>query len=909
MSPEYASGPAAVDEASREQQSSSTPSATSQGQPSPVTTNMDSALSEPDLGHMTPSASESANLLAKPTVTLPEHAPTTSSPHVYGAQARANELVHHSTVLAKEGRFQDAAHALREAAHLVPGDESVAAGWKSLGKEEQKNPLIGLCRTWVHSKSETDGGKVLDAVRTSVPSMNEQFVRQVLDIMMDLEPDDDVADQVTGELMKHPGARKWLAEKVLKSPTPTFNTFFDRGDDSADAIVITCLDDKAWLDEKSQIAAQRDVFQLSLAAMMRAGLDHPERAMRVIARSLAAEAPHLTGIIDADSFDVILSSLDIRLSNMLRGQATLATAKLIELSPDTSQKLITQFVTGRVKKPNPDALVVAFSAAAAIFPIVPSVAATLFLTEGFMSSFVNLVQERRSQTLDRAALELLSAACVEKTCREAISKHCRQWIQGIAEAAMDAKKSTLASLILMKIQDELVAQVPTSPVEEIDQPKPQDELVARFKRIVLGSDNHMKQDSVEGLAYASLQSNIKEQLAKDPVFLRRLIETMFDSTNVKPIMFGGLTIFVNITAYLPRRSEEEKRMADIRTYAAAGAAAKKPTKDDPLDDDDHVSRRCKQVLQSNIVPLLVACSKRASPAVRSQMLQILLALSKEQKHRPTMAQQGAVRLLLQVWDELHKDTHPMPVSYSPASNHACAHTLARILISINPAHIFLAGIPPSNAVRPLLSLLDEDAAGEGTKDLLPTFEALLALTNLASMDDTTPRDTILRLAWTTLETSLLLHNNTMVRRAAVELLCNLMPSPVCAGKFSDGSPAASQRLHVLLALADVEDVATRRAAGGALAMATEWEGTVSGILAREKGVNVLLDLCGDEDEGVRHRASVCVGHIVSAPGELGERGKGAVRDNGGVEVLKGVVKRTRDAGIVQVAAEALKQLL
>jgi protein unc-45 len=816
---------------------------------------------------------------------------------------RIAQLIDRATSLAKDRKFQDASRAIREASAIAgPENDRVKEGWKILQEEEGKSPLIEMCKKWVASRDESDGEKALDLARSE--QVTSEIAEHALDLLMSFTEEDDVADQVTGELLRYPGAKRLVVQQLKERPTLVFNQLFERGDDSVDSLVSVLLETDVWTSEESRTASQRDVFQLCLAQMMKAGLDHPERAMKAIARLLAAEASHLKGIIDSDGFDVILSSLDIRLPNSLRSQATLATAKLLELSPDTAQKLITNFVTSKVKQPTTDGLIVAFSAAAAIFPITKNAAATLFLTEGFMSGFVDLVQAKQSHRLEQASLELLSAACVDKTCREAINNYCKQWLQDIVTAAMDKRRSTLAALILVKLSEESPKN-PEEDVSESEKTTKQNELVARFKKIVLGKDSASKQDSVEGLAYASLQPKIKEQLARDNVFLVRLIQAMADEESSKPIMFGGLTIFVNLTAYRPAQSEEEKRMQQLRAYANTS----KPTKPDPLDDDPYVTARCKKVLDANVIPLLVSCSKRASPSVLAQMLQILLSLSKEQKHRGTMAQQGAVKLLLQIWDTLRKSDHPHTASYDPACNYACAHALARVLISVNPAHVFgtSSAIPTTNAIRPLLSLLDDDE-NSSKRDLLPAFEALLALTNLASIDDDdTTRVTIIRLAFSKLE-DLMLSNNTLVQRAAVELICNLMLSPQGVTKFADGSSQASQRLFILVALADVEDLATRRAAGGALAMLTEWDTAVEAVLKRERGVELLLALCKDENEEVRHRGVVCVRNLCCAPGKAGEKGREAVKEKGGKEALTESLRMSRNPGILQSGVEALKAL-
>ncbi|OCK86455.1 CRO1 protein [Lepidopterella palustris CBS 459.81] len=816
-------------------------------------------------------------------------------------EGRVEQLTQSAAASVRAGKFVDAALALREATTIAPENPRVKAAWINLKEEESKSPLLDICKAWVKSKDENDGEDALKLIKGH--QLTDEVAEQAMSILMDYKGECDTLDHVTGELLKIRSAQNILATYLRDHPTETYYEIFERGDDSMDGMLQVLLNRAAWPSDAAFIQAHRDAFMLSLAMMMEEALDHPERAMKGIARLLAAHASHLNGIIDSDSFDVILSALDIRLPSSLRSQATLATVKLLELAPDTAQNLISKFVTSRVAVPTTDGLIVAFSAAASIFPITTSVAAALFLTEGFVSGLVPLVQNKKSQKLEQASLELISAACVDKTCREAIGRHCRLWLEDIVEAGTDKRRSNLAALILMKLGEEQ----PSDQVPQIIGPAKvdQDDLISRFKTMVLSSETSSKQDSVEGLAYASLQPKVREQLANDHPFLLRLIETMADPAAAKPVIFGGLTIFVNLTTYLPVQSEEEKRMAQLKAYANTT----KPTEPDPLENSFHVTARCKKVLDSGIVPLLVSCSKRASPSVLSQMLQILLSLSQEQKHRGIMAQQGAVKLILHIWVHIHAEEHPHASSYSPASNRAAAHALARILISINPAHVFSAAsaLPTTNAIRPLIFLLEPDADAKA-QNLLQVFEALLALTNLASTDDMT-RDAIIRLAWDKIMDDLILSPNTLVQRATVELICNLVASPKGVEKFADGSRRASNRLHILLAMADVEDTATRSAAGGALAMLLEWDMAVDAVLKLERGVEILLGLCGDEHEHVRHRGVVCVRSVVVAPGEIGVRGKEEVKKKGGVEVLKEALKASRLPEVVQMAAETLKVLL
>ena len=188
-----------------------------------------------------------------------------------------------------------------------------------------------------------------------------------------------------------------------------------------------------------------------------------------------------------------------------------------------------------------------------------------------------------------------------------------------------------------------------------------------------------------------------------------------------------------------------------------------------------------------------------------------------------------------------------------------------------------SGSPPlSSTVRPLVTLLSpppEIATNASSpRDLLPTFESLLALTNLASTSDPEIGAQIIRLAAPEIE-ELVLSSNTRICRAATELCCNLTLSPSGIALFASRTPEAKRRIHILLALADSEDAATRRAAGGAIAgivgdgkyhcaatqsfsradllmLGSPTDGGVVNVLMREGGVERLVDLVEDDDEGI-----------------------------------------------------------
>lgn len=416
--------------------------------------------------------------------------------------------------------------------------------------------------------------------------------------------------------------------------------------------------------------------------------------------------------------------------------------------------------------------------------------------------------------------------------------------------------------------------------------------------MILQDEDHARQHSIEGLAYASLQSQIKENIVDNEALLKRLIKTLSEARPKSPTTYGGLSIFCNVTRYMPTLTEEQKKMAQLKAYANA---AGKLGEMDPLEEDERVARRCKKVFDAGIVPVLVSHSKNGSVASLSLVIGVIHALAVTKALRGQLAQQGAVKLLLQSWAVL-------PEAESTAKRTA-AQALARILISTNPALVF--GGNRSNAInaaiRPLVTILPPDPAAE-VRDLLPSFESLMALTNLASLEDGETRKAIINAAWSQIEEQLL-SSNALVSKAAVELICNLMQAPEGIALYADDTPQARNRLHILLALADAQDEGTRSAAGGALASLTNFESVTRGILERDRGVKVIMTMCVDGNEEIRHRGVYCVLNMVSAEGQIGEHAREKIKNEGGVDTMKECLKKSRRPEVLQVTVQGLKALL
>ena len=680
-------------------------------------------------------------------------------------------------------------------------------------------------------------------------------------------------DAIISELArKNLEVRLYMVLELQASTTEFFDNIYERGDLAANCLRAVVLEVQLWTNEALRLRVQEDLFQLFIAKLMESGHDHDGRALKGIVLLLMADPSRLKEFVDEDAFDAILTSLDLQLPNDVRGQATLVVSKFLEVSESDGQSYIDRFITSHVRRQKAEDLVLAFSAASALFSIPSANIASLFRTEGFLPSLVPLLDRKlKSSAVNDAFLALLSSACMDATCRTAVAAHCSPYLSHKVSNGTE-RQNALAATVLAKLRT--AGGLTGSGQPAMNKTDDVSDLVDLFQSNLRCDSKQEISNSVEGLAYTSLNPQVKEQLSKDAAFLKRLLSVLESNDDTPEILIGGLSIIANMTKYAPNLSEEQKRVSQLKAYANAS----KLQPPSPLEDDAHVDARCARILNAGIVSTVVKIDKTVSSSSSQLTDGILLSLTRSPQSRGKIAQQGAIKLLI---------SHAQK-----PEGHDAAHALAQILISIDPTLIFPASSKPhiTDAIPPLVSLLQPSNSisnplastsnDDNPRDLLPTFEALLALTNLASHPDKTTATSIVKSAFDTVLDDILLssNKNTLLRRAATELICNLVTCSDGIAKFADTTTSASlshakRRTHLLLAMADVDDGPTRCAAGGALAMLTEFPEFAAVLLTITRGVEIILSLAsehyGDESEqgndpSIVLRGLVCLDNLLAS---------------------------------------------
>ncbi|BGP38922.1 SWI5-dependent HO expression protein 4 [Rhodotorula kratochvilovae] len=605
-------------------------------------------------------------------------------------------------------------------------------------------------------------------------------------------------------------------------------------------------------------------------------------------------------------------------------------------------------------------LVRGLRALSAVLQVAPTLAAQLLQAEALRSRLEEAVEllSQPPATACRdgapagderlALVELLALAAGQAGMRALVRRAAGRWLEGLLGApgesvrAEDARVKTLAGVAVVKLRlgrDEGAGTgVPLPPEErEVEERSPWtlEELARLAVRLVpLGVREKQPGDEVllpalEALAYLTLYpSPAIKKLATDS----ELLTSLFSLAPKQPTAptasssardYAIATLLDHLTAFpAPDAEGEAAQLERLKRFAAAAAAKGTAPKAVP-ESVAAITARITLLVRHDPSPIPTIRQLCLSPSLQTRRLaaRILHALVTPQPLRGTLLQAGAARLFLSL-------TRQLPAPFSPEEDTLAPQGLAKLLITANP--LLVLGPTPDApllleaAAALALPLGAPAAAPAGTgsgADLLPRFEALMALTNLASLspalasalaalplrDRATEGTTLLAVV----ADEHLLSAHTMVRRAAAELVCNLAASDAGSAFFETVGGGA--RLHVLAALASTEDVPTRTAAAGAWTSLVYSPAIIAAVLERQKWVALLLAPLGDDDAGVRHRVYEVwrvVGEVVGQmEGEGREKARQGLKDGKVRKRLEEARAKERVGELKEIIAAAVEAVV
>ena len=346
--------------------------------------------------------------------------------------------------------------------------------------------------------------------------------------------------------------------------------------------------------------------------------------------------------------------------------------------------------------------------------------------------------------------------------------------------------------------------------------------------------------AAEGLAYLTMNADIKEALVIDGVALNALndLAKSEDST----VLYGVCNTLVNVTNTFDKK-ERNKEMEEIAKFAKT-PVPELSEKDDP----EYVKERINKLVKNGVVTALVSLAKTDSENSREMIARIFHGIVENPEHRGLVVQQGGAKALI-----------PLALKGTLTGVDLAAQAIAKIGITTNPVLAF-PGQRCMEVVRPLVKLLGLNTTG------LQQFESLMALTNLAQVSDEVRKRIVKEKGVQAIE-NLMFEEHEMIRRAATECMCNMV---ICEDVFDQylQDCTTPERVKLLVLFAGEEDPLLQRAATGALAILSSHEKICKKITEVKSWKEIFKQLLVCENQELQHRATYVVANMIENDGDI-----------------------------------------
>ncbi|KAL3889632.1 hypothetical protein ACJMK2_001968 [Sinanodonta woodiana] len=385
----------------------------------------------------------------------------------------------------------------------------------------------------------------------------------------------------------------------------------------------------------------------------------------------------------------------------------------------------------------------------------------------------------------------------------------------------------------------------------------------------------LKQWGTEGLAYLSLDADVKEDLITDEEALKSLVFVAMNPT--KSTVYATATVFVNLTNSYDKQ-ELVPEMVELAKFSKQHVP-----EEHEMDKPDYVKKRVHKLAATGIVSALVALSNTESGNSRELVSRVFLTLAVEEDLRGLIVQQGGVKVLLSL--ALDKNTDN--------GKHIAAQALAKIAITLDP-NLAFPGQRIYEVVRPLIQLLHIERTG------LQNFEGLLALTNLSSISDSVRQHIVTDKGIPMIE-HYMYEEHEMIRRAATECMCNMVMNEEVEKLFE----GENERVKLWTLYCGEEDQLLVRAAAGGLAILTSNLSICRKVIQVNQWYEIMLSLIATENPEIMHRGCYILKNLIYAEKEIAEK----VLEGQLMEALMAVsilTEKTKESA-AQCAKEALEK--
>lgn len=504
------------------------------------------------------------------------------------------------------------------------------------------------------------------------------------------------------------------------------------------------------------------------------------------------------------------------------------------------------------------------------FPVIPEETTQIYTRKRTKEYFLEKAHEENFYI---PILKCMSASCIVENCRKFNADNYKTLMENSFQS-YDKPVKVLASLVLAKEWSFIHQLLKNKKIKITD--------VADCLMLYIEGESENEKDhknyidfAVEGLTYVSLFWEAREWMRVDVSFVEKLLDIFqrsSKSTNINTsIQYVVLTILANLTRSKSRTSSQyqgsrsELKQAVMPKVGSDSNEEKidgiRLFNEELLKDDELISKLS-----------LVKTYESSSKNIMNAVVDIIYNISSDQKKsvRTELVKQGALTIIVNYLiknskiEKVEKRLLPtIPNDSQQAEIYLKAlQSLARMMISVNP-EIAFGNFDVKTTIPFLTQLLgnneninDNDSNNDNDNNdninnnnnleltLLDKYESLLALTNVASIENPSLRDFIITEFFPYVDDLIL---SSHLQLATFQLLSNLINRPVLLAKFFNVEQTKNkERLLITLKLFNSVEVNLQVAVGKFLVNATEFdmiaEVLVSTVTIRNELLEILVSI-------------------------------------------------------------------
>ncbi|CCE88963.1 Piso0_001757 [Millerozyma farinosa CBS 7064] len=504
-----------------------------------------------------------------------------------------------------------------------------------------------------------------------------------------------------------------------------------------------------------------------------------------------------------------------------------------------------------------------------LFPIEPSVVNAIYTkndTKELVLKVISSVVEKglgyqQNTIIAESLLHLISSSCTYEACRTFNIEHYLSLIKlGVHMESSSSALHLLSILCLVKLLNGTVLKKDDSRFEDVKIGDLAYRILHYFKNSNRDNYDESMEYCIESLAYITLNKQIQSTFRNDVDFITSLLDILkLDKAKIghdkcSVILYAVLSTINNLSKIeSPTTNKKPSRKYMNSQLLNSTNEDDEKYKEEIKDFNRDILFNYKLVsIASSYIdsmkPLQVNNSQHMLSAIISQ-----LSFIQDKTIKQEIVKQGGLSFIMEYLGRFStfdksKRQHTRPLSSDPQliSNRTQGlRALARILISVNPALAFskfdvissvpflveLLGRPLSedsiNTDNESNSYLDEEIT---VKD---KFEALLAITNLASLENNKPLRRVITSQTFDDFLDHFIYDESIqpLQKASWELICNLISEPEMLAKFFNTDQKASiSRMHLLVKMLNAQEEDLQIVIGSILANATSEYFAINQIL-------------------------------------------------------------------------------